>query len=147
MKKALIAILFVISLTTFAQEKKQLRREREKMTSEQKVDKQVKKLTADLALNEKQVKQVRLLMEKEVQKHKEKRVEMTALREKKMAARKAIIEEKKAQMQEERAKVSDEMKNILSADQFAKWAKIKEERHSEMQEKMTQRKGKKQNKN
>ena len=59
MKKVFLAVLLVVGLTTFAQEKEG---RKEKLTPEQKVDFQVKRMTKDLDLNEKQAKEVRVLV-------------------------------------------------------------------------------------
>ena len=66
MKKLIVAALLVVGLTTYAQEKEGRRAGREKLTLEQKVDLQVKKMTKDLDLNEKQTKDVRTLVTKQI---------------------------------------------------------------------------------
>lgn len=120
MKKLIVAALLVVGLTTYAQEKEGRRAGREKLTSEQKVDLQVKKMTKDLDLNEKQTKDVRALVTKQVEK------------------REAI----KIQMQAEKEAVSVEMKKILTAEQYAKWEKNREEKIENFKEKMSERKEK-----
>ena len=135
MKKVFLAALLVVGITAFAQEKERKRDGREKLTPEQKIDFQVKKLTKDLSLNEKQVKEVSVLVAKEVEKREAKRTEMKELKAKKRA-------EMKAQMETEQAAVSSEMKKILTAEQFAKWEKIREERKEKVKEKMAERREK-----
>lgn len=120
MKKLIVAALLVVGLTTYAQEKEGRRAGREKLTSKQKVDLQVKKMTKDLDLNEKQTKDVRALVAKQFEK------------------REAI----KAQMQAEKEAVSVEMKKILTAEQYAKWEKNREEKIENFKEKMIERKEK-----
>ena len=120
MKKLIVAALLVVGLTTYAQEKEGRRAGREKLTSKQKVDLQVKKMTKDLDLNEKQTKDVRALVAKQFEK------------------REAI----KAQMQAEKEAVSVEMKKILTAEQYAKWEKNREEKIENFTEKMIERKEK-----
>ena len=120
MKKLIVAALLVVGLTTYAQEKEGRKAGRKKLTSEQKVDLQVKKMTKDLNLNEKQTKDVRALVAKQVKK------------------REAI----KAQMQAEKEAVSVEMKKILTAEQYAKWEKNREEKIENFKEKMSERKEK-----
>jgi Spy/CpxP family protein refolding chaperone len=120
MKKLIVAALLVVGLTTYAQEKEGRRAGREKLTSEQKVDLQVKKMTKDLDLNEKQTKDVRALVTKQVEK------------------REAI----KIQMQAEKEAVSVEMKKILTAEQYAKWEKNRDEKIENFKEKMSERKEK-----
>ncbi len=120
MKKLIVAALLVVGLTTYAQEKEGRRAGREKLTSEQKVNLQVKKMTKDLDLNEKQTKEVRALVTKEVEK------------------REAI----KIQIQAEKEAVSVEMKKILTPEQYAKWEKNREEKIENFKEKMSERKEK-----
>jgi hypothetical protein len=55
MKKVFLAIVLLLGLTTFAQEKEGKKGNREKLTPEQRIDLQVKRMTKDLDLNEKQV--------------------------------------------------------------------------------------------
>ena len=135
MKKIIVAVLLVVGITAFAQEKKGRTAGREKLTSEQKVDFQVKKMTTDLNLNEKQVKDVRALVAKQVDKREAKKAEMKNLQTKKS-------EERRAQMKIEQAVVSAEMKEILTAEQFAKWEKNREEKKEKMKEKMSERREK-----
>jgi hypothetical protein len=120
MEKLIVAALLVVGLTTYAQEKEGRRVGKEKLTSEQKVNLQVKKMTKDLDLNEKQTKDVRALVTKQVEK------------------REAI----KIQMQAEKEAVTVEMKKILTTEQYAKWEKNREEKIENFKEKMSERKEK-----
>ena len=120
MKKSIVAALLVVGLTTYAQEKEGRKAGKEKLTTEQKVNLQVKKMTKDLDLNEKQTKDVRALVTKQVEK------------------REAI----KIQMKAEKEAVSVEMKKILTAEQYAKWEKNREEKIENFKEKMSERKEK-----
>jgi hypothetical protein len=131
MKKLIVAALLVVGLTTYAQEKEGKRAGKEKLTSEQKVDFQVKKMTKDLDLNEKQTKDVRALVTKQVQKREAKRKEMENLKTK-------MIEDMKA----EKEAVSVEMKKILTTEQYTKWEKNREEKIENFKEKMSERKEK-----
>lgn len=140
MKKLIVAALLVVGLTTYAQEKEGRRAGREKLTSEQKVDLQVKKMTKDLDLNEKQVKEVRVLVAREVEKREAKRAEIQESKEKERA-------QMKAEIQKEQAAVSADMKKILTPEQFAKWEKIREERKTNFKEKMAERKEKRKSQN
>ena len=135
MKKVIVAALLVVGMTAFAQEKEGRRAGREKLTTEQKVDFQVKKMTKDLDLNEKQAKDVRVLVTKEVEKREAKRAEMQNLKAKKRA-------EMKAQIEAEQVAVSADMKKILTAEQYAKWEKIRDERKENFKEKMAERREK-----
>lgn len=134
MKNVFLALLLLVSITTLAQDKKERRPEREKLTKEQKVDLQVKKMTKDLALNEKQSQEVRAIVTKEVEKREAKRAELKELKEKKR-------EEIQTKIKEERAILSAEMKKILTAEQFTKWEKSRDEKKAKMKEKMGDRRG------
>ena len=61
MKKLFVLALLVVGLTTFAQEKGK-RGDFKEMTPEQRTEMQVKKMTKDLDLNEKQQKEVKELL-------------------------------------------------------------------------------------
>ncbi len=124
MKKLIVAALLVVGMTTFAQEKEGRIPGKEKLTSEQKVNIQVKKMTKYLDLNETQTKEIRVLVTKEVEK------------------REAKIEEMKAQRKAEQAAVSSDMKKILTPEQYAKWEKNREEKKESIKEKMAKRKSK-----
>lgn len=134
MKKLLVAALLIVGMTTFAQEKEKPRRE--KLTSEQKVDLQVKRLTKDLDLNEKQVADVRSLVAKQVEKREAKRAEMEKVKEQKR-------EDMRANMEKEQAAVSADMKKILTPEQYTKWEKTRDERKGKMKERMMESKEKK----
>ncbi len=134
MKKLFVAALLVVGITAFAQEKEATKGPIGKLTTEQKVDLQVKKLTKDLDLNEKQVKDVKVLVTKEVEKREAKRAEMKEMKDQKR-------EDIKANMEKEQAAVSSEMKKILTPDQFAKWEKMRDERKASMKEKMLDKMG------
>ncbi|MCF6130849.1 hypothetical protein [Flavobacterium wongokense] len=139
MKKLFVAALLVVGITAFAQEKEGRRPGKDRLTTEQKVDLQVKKMTKDLELNEKQASEIRVLATKQVEKREQRRAELKADKEKDRA-------ERIAAMQKEEAAVGAEMKKILTAEQFAKWEKIRDERKEKMKEKMHDRMEKKETK-
>ena len=126
MKNLFLALLLFVGITAMAQEKKERRPEREKLTKEQKVDLQVKKMTQELSLNEKQIKEVRVIVTQQVEKREAKRAEM----ETKKAEMKAKKAEKRAEMKtkmaEEQAAVTSEMKKILTADQYQKLLEMRQ---------------------
>lgn len=135
MKKVFVAALLVVGITAFAQEKKGRSGEREKLTPEQKVDFQVKRLTKDLDLNEKQAKEVRNLVVEQRDKRERKRVEKKEISNQKRA-------QMKTQMELEQAALSSEIKKIITPEQFAKWKKIQDERKEKMKEKISERREK-----
>lgn len=135
MKKVLLAIVLFVGFTTMAQEKKAPRAEGKKLTTEQKVDFQVKRLTKDLELNETQTKEIRVLVTKEVEKREAKIAEMKQKKEQNKEAR--IAEHK-----EQQAAFAADMKKILTPEQFTKWEKSREENKSKMKERISERRGK-----
>ncbi|WP_293871799.1 hypothetical protein [Flavobacterium sp.] len=132
MKKGFLAVIMFVGITTFAQEKDGKRGEKEKMTSEQKVNFMVKKMTTDLTLNEKQVEQVRVLVANQVKKRETKRIETLDTKDKSKAEIKKEIEANQTNM-------SLEMKKILTPDQFSKWESIRKERKEKLKEKIAER--------
>ena len=132
MKKVLLALVLFVSITAMAQEKKAPAK---KLTTEQKVDFQVKRLTKDLDLNETQVKELRALVTKEVEKREAKIAEMKQKKEQNKEAR--IAEHK-----EQQAAFAADMKKILTPEQFTKWEKSREENKSKMKERIMERRGK-----
>jgi Spy/CpxP family protein refolding chaperone len=130
MRNVFLALLLFVGITTLAQEKRGA-----KLTSEEKVDLQVKRMTRDLSLNEKQVKEVRAIVAKEVEKRDAKRTEVKEQKSKKR-------EEMKSKMQEEQAALAADMKKILTAEQYTKWEKQREEKKSKLKERMGERRGK-----
>jgi len=135
MKNLFLALLLVVGVAAMAQDKKERRPEGKRLTTEQKVDLQVKKMTKDLALNEKQAAEVRTLVTKQVAKREATKEEIKAQKAQKR-------EETKAQMLEDEATLSADMKKILTPEQFTKWEKIRKERIANMKEKMSERRAK-----
>lgn len=136
MKKLVLAALLVVGLTAFAQEKQGRRAGKESLTSDEKVNIQVKRMTKDLNLNEKQVTDVRALVAKQVQKREDMKTELKAIKEKQRT-------ELKAKMEKEQAAVSAEFKKILTPEQYAQWEKNREEKKDKMKERVIERREKK----
>jgi Spy/CpxP family protein refolding chaperone len=135
MKKLVVAFLLIVGITAMAQEKEMKRPNGDKfasLTPEQKVEYQVKKMSKDLSLNDKQVKEVKALVTKEVEKRNAIKAEMKALQAKQRI-------EMKAKIDEEYAAMSNEMRKILTSEQYTKWEKIHEERREKMTEKMKEK--------
>ncbi|WP_295336734.1 hypothetical protein [Flavobacterium sp.] len=135
MKKLFLALLLLVGVATWAQGKRERKQDGERLTKEERVDLQVKRMTKDLDLTEKQAKEFRALATKQVEKRDAKRAQV-------QEERKAKMEALKAQMQEEQAAHTAEMKKILTPEQFAKWEKLRDERKEKVKEKMAERRGK-----
>jgi protein CpxP len=136
MKKLIIALVFGIGMTGFAQEAtpKPNRADMEKMTPEQRQEKHLAHLTKELNLDAKQKEAVgKILAEKSA-----KTQNLKAQKEdRKASGDKMTAEERtafKTKMQAEKADTEAKMKAILSADQYQKWMSMREENKEKMKE-------------
>ncbi len=141
MKNLILVLALAFGMTAFAQERKMGKEEREKLTPQERVDLQVKRLTKELDLSTKQAEQVKTLMTKKSEIREAKKKEMDAIR---ATGTKPTAEEREAmktKMQDEVASLKKEMKTILTADQYTKWEQNFEERKDKMLEKRSEKKG------
>ena len=136
MKKVFLAFALIIGLTTFAQDKKGNRGDREKMTSEQQAELQTKKMKLDLDLNDKQATEVKGILTKQAEKRESKRAEMEAKRKEGQKPSKDDRFKMKNAMLDEQIAQKAEMKKILNAEQFAKWEQNKLDRKKDFGNKM-----------
>ena len=125
-------------MTTYAQEKREMpnRANMERMTPEERQERQVKKLTSELTLNAQQQEQVKELL-----------AAQTATRENPADRKELSKEERKARreasrnkMQEDRKIMEDKIKAILTPAQFttykANQEKMREQNEMRMKERM-----------
>lgn len=133
MKKVIVAVLLIVGVTTFAQEKEEKSDEKVKLTPEQKINLLVKKMTRDLDLNEKQQKEYKSLIAKQVENIDAKKAELKELKGKDK-------KDLKAKIQVEQDAITEEIKKILTPEQYLKWEKIREERKEKMEEKREKKK-------
>jgi protein CpxP len=141
MKKLIIALVFGLGLTGFAQEttSQQNKAGMDKMTPEQRQQKHLAHLTKELTLDAKQQEGVsKILAEKsaKAQAVKAQKEARKSSGEKMTAAEKEAF---KNQMQAEKTDTEAKMKAILSADQYQKWLTIREENKEKMKEKMKEK--------
>jgi protein CpxP len=136
MKNLIIALVFGMGLTGFAQEvtPKPNRADVEKMTPEQRQQKHLQKLTKELTLDAKQQEAVgKILAEKSA-----KAQDMKAQKDsRKASGDKMTAEERTAfknTMQAEKADTEAKMKAVLSAAQYQKWLDMREENKEKMKE-------------
>lgn len=133
MKKLFIAALLSVGVASFAQDGDH---KREKLTPEQRNEKQLQKLTTDLSLDANQQAQVKQLLAErsaKVEKFKE------ARQAKKDSDVKPTMDEKKAfrkELMAEKDANDAKMKGILNADQYKKWKTIQEENKDKMRERV-----------
>jgi Spy/CpxP family protein refolding chaperone len=137
MKKLFVVALLLVGTTTFAQER--MGENNDKLTPEQRVNLQVKKLTKELNLSDKQAQELKEIVVKEIEQREGRKAEIQARKaeKKKMAsdemnARKMKFEEKKMQTEER-------MKKILTPEQFLKWTEIRKVRKEKMADRIENR--------
>lgn len=143
MKNLILALALVFGVTTFAQERKMGKEDREKLTRQERVEFQVKRLTKELDLSTKQAEQVKTLMTKKSKVREAKKKEMDAKRASGTKPTAKERETMKTKMQDEVTSLKSEMKTILTAEQYTKWEQNFEDRKDKMMEKRADKKGKK----
>jgi Spy/CpxP family protein refolding chaperone len=124
MKKLIVVALLLFGFTTFAQEAKKEKEKTEskvKMSSEERTQKEIKRMTKALSLTETQQREMRALF-----------IEME---EKRAEGQKPSKEDRKA--------MKDKVNKILTTEQAATWEKIQEERKEKMKEKKEGQSGEK----
>lgn len=122
MKKVFLIFTLVLSVLTYAQEKKGVV---EKMSPEQQTTLLVKKLTLSLDLNQKQQEEIKVLLLERAQK---KAAHQLAQKEKKEKGEKPTATEKfenQSQLLDAQIEFKAKMKKILSEEQFKKWEKLR----------------------
>jgi 23S rRNA pseudoU1915 N3-methylase RlmH len=131
MKKLVVILLLVVRITAIGQErgtKKPMSGKYASLSSDEKVELKVKRMTKELNLNEKQISEVKVIVINEVEKREKAKAEMEAFRS-----------QKKEEMKQDSVVKIQEMKKILSTEQFAKWVKMREENREKMKEKAAQK--------
>lgn len=144
MKKLFIAALLFVGMAGFAQDmdQKETRDHKERMTPEQRNEKQLQKLTSELTLDANQQVQVKQLLAErsaKAEKFREARKDRKDNNVKPTAEEKAAF---KKQMEDEVTANDAKMKSILKADQYTKWKTLQEEKKEKMKDKMKERKEK-----
>lgn len=144
MKKLFIAALLFVGIASFAQDidQKPPRDQKERLTPEQRSEKQLKKLTSELSLDAKQQEQVKQLLAErnaKAEKFKEARQDKKDSNVKPTAAEKEAF---KKQLMDEKNSNDAKMKAILNTDQYNKWTTIQKEKQDKMKEKMNERRNK-----
>lgn len=142
MKKLFIATMLFVGLASFAQDTEQntARDHKERMTPEERNEKQLKKMTSELNLDANQQTQIKQLLAERSAKAE---TFKEARKAKKESNVKLTAEERaalKKQMDEEVASNDAKMKAILNADQYKKWTSLQEERKDKMRERIRERK-------
>ena len=131
MKKLILAIVIMVGLVSFGQEKEG----RGKFQSEQDVEAHIKKMSTDLNLSDKQLGEVKLLLMDQFNKRKQMRAEMKKGKEDGMQ----ISDEKRAEMKknriDEQLEMKTKMKKILSEEQMRKLEEMRKQKGEKMHKK------------
>jgi hypothetical protein len=148
MKKLILAALLAVSVSTFAQCKKEMEKKchtekhspdernvgMEKLSSEQRTQLMVKKMTLELDLNAKQQEQVKQIIAEQMVKREAMRAEQMDKKEedKKRTADQIFVIKNK--ILDEQIAMKNKMKTILSPEQLEKWKAIQETHQAKMKE-------------
>lgn len=132
MKTWILAAVIMIGVAVTAQEKKD---RHEPLKPEQRVELRVKQMDLALDLNDKQQKDIQKLMLERTKKAEQLRAQRKSNKEagKKLTADERFAMQSKAL--DEKIAMKDEMKKILTAEQFSKWESMKKERHGKITKK------------
>ncbi|WP_343696985.1 hypothetical protein [Flavobacterium sp.] len=138
MKKLLIAAMLFVGIASFAQDadQKPAREQREKLTPEQRNEKQLQKLTTELSLDANQQAQVKQLLAERSAKAEKFREAREAKKESDTKPTAAEREAFKNELKAEKEANDAKMKAILNADQYAKWHSIQEKNKDKAREKI-----------
>jgi len=138
MKKLFIAALLFVGIASFAQDadQKPPREPRERLTPEQRNEKQLQKLTTELSLNTNQQTQVKQLLADRSAKAEKLRTERVAKKDRNAKPTEAEREALKAELKAEREANDAKMKTILTADQYTKWHSLQEKNKDKAREKV-----------
>ncbi|WP_348813839.1 hypothetical protein [Flavobacterium maritimum] len=128
MKNLIVALVLVLGMTSFAQDKKERpsRQEMEKFTPEQKNQLMLKKMTLELDLNAKQQEQVKQVIAEQSAKREAIKAEQKAKQDKPTSDERFAMKNK---MLDEQIAMKAKMKTILTAEQLEKWDAMKENHH------------------
>lgn len=136
-KKAIIAIILLISVSSFAQEqvqsdKKSDRPRKERQTPEERSQAQLAKLTAELGLNTQQQEQIKPILAEQNAKLESLRTERMSSDFKKMTAEEREVS--RNQRLENQKATETKLQAILTPDQFKKWKEADEAKKAKRRE-------------
>ena len=136
MKKLILAIALVATTLTFAQDRKA---RGEKLTPEQQTELQVKRMTLELDLDEKQQKEIKTIL---VEQSKKRETKVAAMKAKKEKGEKPTADERfamKNEMLDNQIAMKARMKKILKPEQFTKWEEKQADRKERIEKKVEKR--------
>lgn len=138
MKKLFIAAILLVGIASFAQDtdQKTAAEQKEKLTPEQRSEKQLKKLTTELSLDANQQAQVKQLLAERSAKAEKFREAREAKKNSDVKPTAAEKEAFKNEIKAEKEANDAKMKAILNADQYAKWHSLQEKNKDKAREKV-----------
>jgi hypothetical protein len=140
MKKLFISALLMIGMTAVAQEGKPMKvKEQREMSSEQREQNQLKRLTSELRLDQAQQKAMAEILNERSQKREAVIAERKANKEKGVKPTTEERTQRRAQMDAFRAEQDEKITKILRADQIPLWEKMKGQEKERRKEKMQQK--------
>lgn len=146
MRNVVLTTVLLLNLTCFAQVEKPKMEERkakveklESFTPEQQAELQLKKMTLDLSLDTKQQEQLKKVLLNQAKKRETTRNEIKSRKEKGENLSKDERFAMKSKMLDEKLALKEEMKKILTADQFKKWEENNEKREERKEKFMSKR--------
>ena len=139
MKKLIIASLLAISISSFAQEqtqpeKKANKGQKEKMSPEQRSQAQLDKLTTDLKLDAKQQEQIKPIIAEQTAKREAMRAERMSSNEKSKELTSGEREILKQKRNNDKTLMDNNLKAILSPEQFKKMKDVEQANLEKMRE-------------
>ncbi len=133
MRRLILAVAIMVSTLSIAQSG-----EKEKRNPEQMIEKQLKEMTNELSLSEKQQGEIKTILLEQSKKREAKRAAMKAAKEKGEKPSDEQKAEMKKNMIDEQLAMKTKMKKILSEEQLKKWKEIRNEKGKHMREKRTE---------
>lgn len=131
MKKLFITALLMIGMTSFAQEGKPMK-VAEQMTSEQKNESQLKKLTAELNLDANQQQEIARLLSERSTKREELKKEMEAKRQSGVKPTEEERNNRKSVMADYDKAEKAKLQKLLTPEQFTRYEKMRQEREEKV---------------
>lgn len=146
MKNVVLSTVLLLNLVCFAQDEKPKMEERkakmeklESFTPEQQAELQLKKMTLELSLDTKQQEQLKKVLLNQAKKREATRNEIKSKKEKGENLSKDERFAMQSKMLDEKLALKEEMKKILTADQFKKWEENIEKREERKEKFMSKR--------
>jgi Spy/CpxP family protein refolding chaperone len=136
MKKMLMVAVLLLSVVTFAQEK---RKKGPEMSPEKKVELQLARLKIELDLNEKQSADLRTLIQERQQKQIKLRAEFGSKKDSLHKPSPAQREQMKKVKAEDKKAFEEQLKKILTPTQFETWNQLKTDRKNKRKDRMEKR--------